>query len=193
MQRVNRCRVGVPVAGWCLFASLTALSTAGDGCGDFVTDTRVHTLAHAVSAGASVAANDLDGDGLLDLVVADGAVIVLLNNCDGTFRRTSCAGTIEAASVTLGDLDGDGDSDALVGVGSGSTAGDVFILMNNGQGDLAPPLWMVQVGDVGEFELGDVLQLSIRRMLSCRWILLSVAIGRVRLARGDVPGPRDDL
>ena len=80
----------------------------------------------------SVAFNDVDGDGALDAVIANGGsndLIVLLG--DGTGGFTSTAGSPFAVgdgpkSVTLSDVDGDGRPDAVV-ASDGSTGGDEFL------------------------------------------------------------------
>jgi len=66
----------------------------------------------------SVAIADLNGDGVLDLVVANGQqidgaygeVAVLLGNGDGTFQSavTYSTGAYGAGSVAVGDVNGDG-------------------------------------------------------------------------------------
>jgi FG-GAP-like repeat len=81
------------------------------------------------SAGDSVAAADVNGDGKVDLVT-DG-VSVLLGNGDGTFRKGWDAMLGFEGSVNIGDFNGDGKLD----IAAGSS-----ILLGNGKGDFQKPL-----------------------------------------------------
>lgn len=109
---------------------------------------------------------DLNGDGKLDVVVADwcvnnvvpcpsGAVGVLLGNGDGTLRLavTYNSGGIYATGLAVGDLNGDGKPDIVVVncgnasgnqcVGSGGNAG---ILFGNGDGTFQPAVTLTLGG-----------------------------------------------
>jgi hypothetical protein len=106
----------------------------------------------------SVAVADLNGDGKLDLVVADycsgqgcdgyGEVSVLLGNGDGTFQSavTYSTGAYLAQSVAVGDVNGDGIPDVVVAntcetVGQYSCfyeTGAVSVLLGNGDGTFQP-------------------------------------------------------
>jgi FG-GAP-like repeat len=85
---------------------------------------------------------DVDGDGTLDVVVADlcgadcteGGLGVLLGNTDGTFQPPLVypTGGKTSAWVTVRDVNGDGRPDALVGnVNDG--AASISVLLNGGQ------------------------------------------------------------
>jgi hypothetical protein len=60
-----------------------------------------------VPASGALHVADVDGDGVLDLVVESGGLAVFRGHCDGTFAP---AGSFPIAGADLGlaDLDGDG-------------------------------------------------------------------------------------
>jgi hypothetical protein len=95
----------------------------GNGDGSFKTPTLVSLPAGYQPAG--LAAADLNGDGHIDLVVANSGnntFSVLLGNGDGTFRqRTDYATGDGPVSVALGDFNGDGASDVAVANQAGNS------------------------------------------------------------------------
>jgi hypothetical protein len=85
---------------------------------------------------------DLNGDGVLDMVVADAGmsnnISVLLGKGDGTFQpAVSYPTAFGASSVAVGDLNGDGRPDLVVANGS---AGNVLVFLGNGDGTFQSPL-----------------------------------------------------
>jgi hypothetical protein len=112
----------------CPNASIGVLLGNGDG-----TFRPVSTYASGAFS-ASIAVADVNGDGELDVVVADeygpDGVGVLLGNGDGTFQPVqmySSGGGADA--VALADLNGDGKPDAVAL--HGHPDGTVGVLMNN--------------------------------------------------------------
>jgi hypothetical protein len=99
------------------------------------------TLAHypVGSSPQSIAAGDLNGDGIPDLAVANAgsnSVSVLLGNADGTFQRAVNYPTgMRPVSVAVGDFNGDGVPDLAVANSDGST---VSILLGRGDGTFQP-------------------------------------------------------
>jgi uncharacterized membrane protein len=124
--------------------SISVMLGKGDG--------KFHAPVNYSSGGESaysITVADVNGDGKLDLVVANGcfgsdcstgSVSVLLGNGDGTFKKAktyrSGAASVFGAHVAVGDLNGDGKLDLAV-ANTGSvccSAGLVGVLLGNGDG-----------------------------------------------------------
>lgn len=82
-----------------------------------------------------IAVADFNGDGILDLAVADniGLVSILLGKRDGTFQRRTdyIIGSFPVGSIAVGDFNGDGKLDLAIAE-SGSSS--VIILLGKGDG-----------------------------------------------------------
>jgi hypothetical protein len=119
----------------------------------------------------SVAAEDMNNDGKLDLVVANGcdshgcdhAVVgVLLGNGDGTFQPalTYSSGGYYADSVAVGDVNNDGKPDLLVAnlcLDTTCADGGVGVLLGNGDGTFQPALTYSSGGSyANSIAVGDV-------------------------------------
>jgi hypothetical protein len=114
-----------------------------DGNGRFSNVTEAAGIGAADGAGLGVAAGDYDGDGWLDLYVANDATPnqLWINRRDGTFAdegvlsgsALNAAGNPEGSmGIASGDADGDGDEDLFVT----NIVGETFVLyVNDGRGN----------------------------------------------------------
>ncbi len=93
-----------------------------------------------------VAVADVNGDGMLDLLVGSrsgSTLSVLLGNGDGTFQPavTYATGGDNSGWVSVADLNGDGKLDAVMGNASiGLANGTVSTLLGVGNGTFEPPV-----------------------------------------------------
>jgi IPT/TIG domain/FG-GAP-like repeat/FG-GAP repeat len=119
-------------------------------------------------SGSSVALVDLNGDGRLDIVVADygtGRVDVLLNKGGGKFAPApgspfpACGGDLEASNIVAGQLNPQTDQNPDVAVicdGGGGSPYGIVRLLGNGKGSLGAPQAFFTPGVGAPLKLGHL-------------------------------------
>ena len=100
---------------------------------DFATGNRMHTIAMYASNGSGVTANDLNGDGLIDLAFAsiDGPSAILWNRGQLNFEREELPDVNTRAALSV-DVDGDGLIDVVFTHRASTSAGGVSFWRNTG-------------------------------------------------------------
>jgi hypothetical protein len=116
------------------FGSGTVGVLPGNGFGFFG-----RAVTYSAQGANWVAVADVNGDGKLDLVVANGAAGVLLGNGDGTFRPivTYNSAGLETTSIAVADVNGDGKPDLVVSnlcTDNTCSGGSAGVLPGNGDG-----------------------------------------------------------
>jgi len=136
------------------FATSSVRILLGNGAGAFQSfQTYPACFAHGLASG------DLNGDGILDLAVADagcGQVSILLGNGDGTFSDGGSFGTgiagLAPYSVAVGDFNSDGKLDLATANEFGNTAS---VLLGNGDGTFQSHVDCGTGGDSRQVATGD--------------------------------------
>ncbi len=117
-------------------------TAAAGGTGTGIFTTAVDVAVGTSTSGPSfyhVALGDIDGDGDLDILAADGdrnQVIARRNDGGGVFSALPGVGVADGSTdVVLADIDNDGDLDLLATTSNGNgTNGAVSVRTNNGTG-----------------------------------------------------------
>ena len=140
----------------CTYGSVSVL--LGNGNGTFMPAVSYNSGGLGAT---SVVIADLNGDGKLDLAVANdcyllyecavGSVGVLFGSGNGTFTPNAVyvSGGEDASSIAVGDFNGDGKPDLVVATGCPSsyqcTNGTVSVLLNGGNAPSCTPLPIARV------------------------------------------------
>src|SRR5579859_1897164 len=136
-----------------------------------VTISPINFKSQNYSAGSSpnaIAVADFNGDGKLDVAVADygnpstgdnGGISVLLGNGDGTFQPAQLIGAGKnPLSIAAGDFNNDGKQDLVVtdlGDRSSGGNGNLTVLLGNGDGTFQSPVTLTAGPEPFELALGD--------------------------------------
>jgi hypothetical protein len=121
-----------------------------------------------------ITAADINGDGVLDLLVLHGPLTVFLGKGDGTFTQLPDTTVSGGSQVLVADLNGDGKPDLVL------PGGQVSVLLGNGDGTLQPeqlfPIGGGLSGLIGDFNrdghpdiavtTGDLVHGSLSLLLS---------------------------
>jgi hypothetical protein len=157
----------------------------------------------------SVATVDLNGDGKMDVVVADlvcsnnaGCMAVLLGNGDGTLQLavTYSSGGYFTRSIAVADLNNDGNADVVVascgmdGCSAGTKTGTVGVMLGNGDGTLHPVSSVAGPGSYFAVSVGDADGDSNQDLLVTNWSCANytTCIGVMR-GNGDGTFPAAEL
>jgi Big-like domain-containing protein/VCBS repeat protein/FG-GAP repeat protein len=175
MPRARVLQSFVAILGSLTIMVLTAGSIAGasvDASGIFLEGRLFNSGGNGVS---NLAVADLNGDGKLDVVVANtcvsgslcgggvaGSIGVLMGNSDGTYQPAAIyySYATVVSSVALTDVNGDGKPDVLVGgtctSGVCATQAVISVLLGNGDGSFRQGGYFASAFGAGGLAVGDL-------------------------------------
>jgi hypothetical protein len=109
---------------------------SGTGAGGFVVSQRFINLGNTVGI-PTLAAGDFNGDGKLDLALADGSsrVTIFLQTPGGFDPSSEVSFPFQLTDIALGDLDGDGELDLAAGIALGVPGQSDQVLIRFGDGN----------------------------------------------------------
>ncbi|MCO4773437.1 MAG: VCBS repeat-containing protein, partial [Deltaproteobacteria bacterium] len=140
------------------------------------------TLLAPLAGGFGGAAGDMDGDGDIDLVIADQAADTLfLFDNDGSWTQTAIASIDAPREVELADFNRDGALDIVIA--AQGSVDDVIVYLNDGTGGF--PATGTVVGSPNNPDAVSVFDLQGDGDMD---ILYDSGAGPVRVARNDGPG-----
>lgn len=100
----------------------------------------MHESSHHLSFQPVLAAGDLNGDGIDDIVYeTQGGLCVAFGSASGFTSPTSYPAVSLIREVKIFDVSGDAKPDLVVGL-LGSPAGQLAVLLNNGDGTFGAPI-----------------------------------------------------
>ncbi|GJM20524.1 MAG: hypothetical protein DHS20C15_04390 [Planctomycetota bacterium] len=141
------------------FGSTSVITLLNDGRGDFpdAAEAVQYKRQFFVPSPTDLAAGDLNGDGVVDVIVSDGTdygIATLLGGGTDLFTlRSVTAVASDSGPIALGDLDLDGDLDLVVGEGSLDA---VTLLEGDGTGLLMRRDTLRRPNKVQDVELADL-------------------------------------
>ena len=121
-----------------------------DGAGRFATTSFV-PVGSAPAATSFVRLARIDGDALLDLVVAHAGGLTLLLNTGSGFAAFAPPTSVAARGLEVADVEGDGDSDVLF---AGEPGDQLELWCNDGAGNLTLSA-SIAARDLRSFSIGD--------------------------------------
>ena len=141
----------------------------------------------------SIASADIDGDGILDLVVAveiSNTVVVGLGVGDGTFRfRQVLQSQGRPQSIAVDDFDGDGFADIAV---SQDVTHNISVLRGHGDGTFDPPVIYDTGGDIAarsrSLVVGDLNQDGIPDLVATTYSTATFPRNQVLVFLGNGDG-----